>query len=43
LTGNVLLTQGASALSAESMVIDLKSGNAQLTGRVRTVLQQGSN
>ena len=41
MTGNVILTQGKNALSAERMVIDLKSGNATLVGRVRTVLQSG--
>jgi len=40
LSGSVLLTQGASALSADAMTIDVKSGNAQMTGRVRTVFQQ---
>ena len=40
LSGNVLLTQGASALSADKMSIDLISGNAQMSGRVRTVFQQ---
>jgi lipopolysaccharide export system protein LptA len=40
MTGNVLLTQGPSALTAERMVVNLSDGTAQLTGRVRTVLQQ---
>lgn len=43
LSGNVLLTQGASALSAERMTIDLNSGRAQMSGRVRTVFQQDGN
>lgn len=43
LTGDVLLTQGASALAAERMVIDVESGNARMEGRVRTVFQQGNN
>lgn len=43
LSGNVLLTQGPSAISAEQMVINLITGDAQLSGRVRTVLQQGGN
>lgn len=43
LTGDVLLTQGASALSAERMVINLTAGTAQMSGRVRTVFQQGGN
>lgn len=43
LTGDVLLTQGPSAIGAERMVINLNSGNAEMSGRVRTVLQQGGN
>ncbi len=43
LSGNVLLTQGASAISADKMTVDLISGNAQMSGRVRTVFQQGGN
>lgn len=36
LTGNVLLTQGETAIASERMVIDLKSGTGQLDGRVTT-------
>jgi lipopolysaccharide export system protein LptA len=43
LSGKVLLTQGASALSAEKMTVNLKDGTAQMEGRVRTVFQQGNN
>ncbi len=43
LTGDVLLTQGASALSADKMSINLTTGNAEMSGRVRTVFQQGGN
>lgn len=43
LNGEVLLTQGPSAISAESMTINLETGSAQMSGRVRTVLQQGNN
>ena len=43
LTGDVLLTQGASAISAGSMVINVTTGTASMEGRVRTVLQQGDN
>ena len=43
LTGDVLLTQGASAVSAERMVLNLQTGTATMDGRVRTVLQQGNN
>ncbi|GGL55740.1 LptA/OstA family protein [Wenxinia marina] len=38
LTGEVLLTQGANALSANRMVVNLTTGTAQLDGQVRTVL-----
>ena len=43
LMGNVLLTQGPSAISAEEMEINITDGTAQMRGRVRTVLQQGGN
>lgn len=42
LTGNVLLTQGASAIAADRMVVNLSGGTAQMDGHVRTVLQQSS-
>lgn len=40
LTGNVLLTQGASALSSDRMTVNLTDGTAQMDGRVRTVFGQ---
>ena len=40
--GNVLVTQGPNAITSEEMTVDLDTGTAQLTGRVRTVLQQQS-
>lgn len=43
LTGDVLLTQGASAISAQEMVLDVSKGTATMQGRVRTILQQGGN
>lgn len=43
LTGDVLLTQGASAISADTMRIDLTTGAAQMDGRVRTIFNQGDN
>lgn len=43
LSGNVLLTQGASAISADRMSIDLSTGAAQMEGRVRTIFNQGNN
>ena len=42
LTGDVLLTQGASALSANQMTVNVNTGTAQRSGRVRTVFQQGN-
>ncbi len=42
LTGDVLLTQGASALSANQMTVNVNTGSAQMSGRVRTVFQQGN-
>jgi len=43
LTGDVLLTQGASAISAGEMTINVADGTATMDGRVRTVLQQGGD
>ena len=41
MTGDVLLTQGASALTSERMVVNLTTGTAQMAGRVKTILQTG--
>lgn len=43
MTGDVLLTQGASALTAERMTVNLEDGTAQMSGRVKTILQSGSD
>jgi lipopolysaccharide export system protein LptA len=43
LSGEVLLTQGNSAISAGRMHINVADGTATMDGRVRTVLQQGDN
>ncbi len=43
LTGEVLLTQGASAISADTMRVNLATGSAQMEGRVRTIFNQGGN
>lgn len=43
MSGDVLLTQGPSAISAERMIINVTDGTATMEGRVRTVLQQGGN
>lgn len=37
LTGDVLVAQGATALSAERMEVNLTTGDATLSGRVRTI------
>lgn len=41
LSGSVLLTMGASALSADLMTVSLNDGTARLEGNVRTVLAPG--
>ena len=43
LSGEVLLTQGASAISAADMTINVTDGTATMSGRVRTILQQGDD
>jgi len=37
--GDVLLVQGASALTADKMYVDTAAGTARMNGRVKTVLQ----
>ncbi len=39
MSGDVLLVQGTSALTAERMFVDTKAGTARMSGRVKTVLQ----
>ena len=41
LTGNVLVTQGATALSADRLVYNLQTGAGTMTGRVKTILNPG--
>lgn len=41
MNGQVLLTQGNNALSADRMIVNLASGTAQMDGRVRTVFRPG--
>ena len=43
MTGNAMLTQGKNALSSEKMTINLDSGTATMDGRVRSILQSGTN
>ena len=39
MTGEVLLTQGPSAISGDRLAVDLASGTARMEGNVRTILQ----
>jgi lipopolysaccharide export system protein LptA len=43
LTGDVLLTQGASALSGQKLTINLKDGTGVMEGRVSTTFVPGGN
>jgi len=43
MSGDVLLTQGASAIASDRMRVDLTTGAAQMDGRVRTIFNQGDN
>lgn len=43
LTGNVMLAQGQNMLSGNRMVVNLKTGSANVEGRVRSILQPGGN
>ncbi|MAQ86059.1 lipopolysaccharide transport periplasmic protein LptA [Psychromarinibacter halotolerans] len=43
LTGNVLVTQGATALSSDRLTYNLASGAGQMEGRVKTILNPGNN
>lgn len=42
MTGNVLLTQGATAISGERLTVDLGAGTGVMEGRVRTTFQSGN-
>lgn len=41
--GDVLLTQGANALSGQRLVVDMTRGTGTMEGRVRTIIQPGTN
>ena len=41
--GNVLLIQGPSIISGDQMIVNLTLGTATMSGRVKTVLQQGED
>ncbi len=43
LTGNVMLTQGGTAIAGDRLRINLESGDGVMDGRVRTLLQQNGD
>lgn len=43
MTGDVLLTQGPSAIAGQKLTIDLKSGTGTMEGRVSTTFVPGGN
>lgn len=43
MAGDVLLTQGPSVISGDTMTVDLSTGAAQMSGNVRTIFNQGGN
>jgi len=40
--GNVLVTQGPTALSSDKLTYNLQTGDGQMEGSVKTILQQGN-
>ncbi|MET4130239.1 lipopolysaccharide export system protein LptA [Roseovarius sp. MBR-79] len=43
LRGNVMLVQGTSAISGDTVIVDTNAGTAQVTGRVKTILRPQEN
>ena len=43
MTGNVLMAQGNNAISSDRMTVNLDGGTARMEGRVKTILQTGSD
>ncbi|MCV6597191.1 MAG: lipopolysaccharide transport periplasmic protein LptA [Mangrovicoccus sp.] len=43
MTGNVLLTQGPNTVNGTRLTVDVTTGEGRMEGRVRTVLQPGSD
>ncbi|MBY6201534.1 hypothetical protein KUV65_09190 [Maritalea mobilis] len=41
--GNVLVTQGTTAVAGDRMVVNMRTGNGSVDGRVRTVLDTGGS
>jgi lipopolysaccharide export system protein LptA len=42
MTGNVLMTQGAAAISGEKLTVNLKNGTGTVTGGVKTIFTPGT-
>jgi lipopolysaccharide export system protein LptA len=42
MSGDVLVTQGPTAISGDRMVVNMTTGNGTVEGRVRTVLEPGN-
>ncbi len=42
MSGDVILTQGANALSGEQLTVNLTSGQGRMSGRVKTIFQTGN-
>ena len=42
MTGDVLLKQGQNVMSGQKLSVNLRSGTGQMDGRVRTILQPGT-
>jgi len=42
MTGNVLMTQGAAAISGNKMTVNLKDGTGTVTGNVKTIFTPGT-
>lgn len=43
LRGDVLLVQGENVITGDTVLVDSEAGTARVSGRVKTVLQPGSN
>ena len=43
MTGDVLLTQGPSALAGDTFTYNVETGAGQMSGRVKTILRTGNN
>ena len=43
MTGDVLLTQGPSAITGDRFTYNLNTGSGEMSGRVKTILRTGNN